>query len=68
MKTIDEIVAAAAQLGPAEFLELRRHLDALDERLWQSERAAGTAELRQAIVSDDGLDQLVLRRRRECRR
>jgi len=68
MTTVEEIVAAAARLQPAQLLELRQHLDALEARLWQVELAATTAELREANITEENLDQLVLKRRHEGRR
>lgn len=63
MSTVKDIVAAAAQLDSAEFLLLRQELDRLEQGLWEAEHAATSEEMRQANVTDDAIDSLVLRRR-----
>lgn len=68
MSTVKDIVAAAAQLDSAEFLLLRQELDRLEQGLWEAEHAATSEEMRQVNVTDDDIDRLVLRRRRESRR
>jgi hypothetical protein len=68
MATVSEIVAAAAQLDPEQFLELRRELDRLEQELWEAELDQTTAELEQAHVTDEDIDQMVMKRRRESRR
>ena len=45
MSAVDEIVAAASRLEPAQFLQLRQRLDQLEEELWESELAKTSAEL-----------------------
>jgi hypothetical protein len=67
MSTVQEIVTAAAQLGPEEFVHLREELDRLEEHLWDAELERTSAEMQQAGLSDDEIDQLVMRRRRESR-
>ena len=67
MKTLEEIVAAAEHLTPAQFIQLRRRLDQLEKRLWKAELSATTAQLRQAGIDDRQIDQMVVRRRRESR-
>ncbi len=65
--TVHEIVSAAEQPDPDEFLHLREELDRLEERMWDAELARTTREMDQANVTDDQIDQLVARRRREGR-
>jgi hypothetical protein len=67
MMTIEEIVAAARSLSPAQFLQLRRKLDRLEQKVWEAELAQASRELAQADLTDKKIDQLVLRRRREGR-
>jgi hypothetical protein len=67
MKTVKDIVAAAAKLKPAQLLKLRQELDHLEQKVWQAELAATTTDMRQAGVTEDELDRIVLRRRRESR-
>jgi hypothetical protein len=67
MSTIDEIVAAAARLASDEFLQLREELDRLEQQRWDGELAATTEEMKGRGVSDEDIDRLVLRRRRENR-
>ena len=68
MSTVEEIVAAAAQLDSAEFLTLRQELDRLEQQLWETELAATTEDMQRANITDENIDRLVLRRRRENRR
>ena len=68
MKTLDQIVAAAEHLKPAEFLRLRRRLDQLEKRMWARELSAATRKLRSLKASDQEIDRIVMRRRREGRR
>jgi hypothetical protein len=67
MKSLDEIVAAARGLKPADFVQLRKRLDRVERSLWQEELSAATDELREAGVDDRKIDQMVIRRRREGR-
>jgi hypothetical protein len=67
MKTIDEIVAAAEQLSHMQFLRLRQKLDRLEKNAWKAELARTTAELTKARLTDQKIDRLVMRRRREGR-
>jgi hypothetical protein len=66
MKTIEEIVAAAKHLKPADFVQLRKRLDRVERKLWETESSATTTELRDADIDDRQLDQII-RRRRESR-
>jgi hypothetical protein len=68
MVTVDEIVAAAKELGPDQFLQLRRRLDRLEQRLWKAESVRAGQELEAAGVTDEDIDRLIMRRRREGRR
>ena len=68
MSTVEEIVAAASQLDSAEFLKLRQELDRLEHHLWEVELAVTAEEMKAANITDDDIDRLVLRRRRENRR
>lgn len=68
MKTVDEILAAVKQLDTAGFLRLRQKLDRLESKLWEEELKRTTAEMKKAKLTDDDIDRLVLRRRREGRR
>ena len=67
MNLVDEIVTAAAKLDPAQFLRLRRKLDRLEQELWKDELARTSAEMRKKHISDEVIDRLVMRRRREGR-
>jgi hypothetical protein len=68
MRTLDEIVAAAAQLSSAQFVRLRQKLDRLEQKIWEGELTRTTQELCAADITDEKIDRLVLRRRREGRR
>lgn len=67
MSTVEEIVDAVTRLDPGEFLRLRRELDLLEARLWDFELEQTSQDLEQAGLSDEEIDRLVLRRRREGR-
>ena len=45
MTTVAEIIAAAAQLTPDEFLELRRELNRLELRIWDHDVVERPVEL-----------------------
>ena len=66
--TVSEIVAAATQLRPNVFLQLRDKLDAVEERQWRSSLAKITKRTRAKGITDEEIDELVMRRRRESRR
>lgn len=68
MTTLEEIVASAEQLPLKQFLELRKKLDRLEEKLWNAESRAAAAELEATGLTDAEIDRRVLRRRRESRR
>jgi hypothetical protein len=68
MVTVDEIVAAAKALGPDQFLRLRRRLDRLEQQRWKAESVRAGRELEAAGVTDEDIDRMVMRRRREGRR
>ena len=65
--TVHEILSAAERLDPDEFVLLREELDRLEQRLWETELAESTREMDQANLTDDQIDYLVARRRREGR-
>lgn len=65
--TVHEIVSAAERLDPDEFVLLREQLDRLEERLWEAELAKTSAEMNQANLTDEQIDEIVARRRREGR-
>ena len=67
MATVGDIVTAAGQLNPDDFVLLRTELDRLEERFWDSELAQASSEMDQAGLTDAEIDRLVLRRRREGR-
>ena len=67
MSTVDDIVSAAGRLDPDDFVLLRAELDRLEERLWDAELARASAEMDRANLTDDEIDRMVLRRRREGR-
>ena len=67
MKPVEGIVAAARDLDASQFLRLREKLDRLENQVWDAELARTTAELEEAGVTDEQIDRLVMRRRRESR-
>jgi hypothetical protein len=67
MTTIEEIVAAAERLTPAQFVKLRKKLDRLETKLWDDELSQMDRKMKNAGLTDDDIDQMVTRRRRESR-
>ena len=67
MSTVDEIVAAASKLDPAQLMKLRRKLDRLEKSIWDAELTSVTAKMKQARLTDEEIDRRVTRRRRESR-
>ncbi len=68
MKTVDEILDAVKQLDPAHFLSLRRKMERLEKKLWEDELKRTTAAMQKNGITDEDIDRLVTRRRRESRR
>jgi len=64
---IAEILAAAREMSSTEFLRLRQRLDRLEEKLWKTELTRATEKFSQGRLTDEKIDQMVLRRRRESR-
>ena len=67
MSTVQEIVTAAAGLPPDQFVVLRDELDLLEEQIWQDELQRTSTEMKQANITDEEIDRLVIRRRYEGR-
>jgi len=68
MSTVDQIVIAASQLDPRQFLALRRKLDRLERRIWATELASATAKMAKNRITDREIDKMLMRRRHEGRR
>lgn len=66
--TVTEIVAAASRLRPNAFLRLREKLDEVEERQWRASLARITKRTRAKGVTEEQIDEIVMRRRRESRR
>lgn len=66
--TVSELVAAASQLRPNAFLRLREKLDEVEERQWRTSLARITRRTRAKGVTEDQIDEIVMRHRRESRR
>lgn len=64
MSTIAEIVDAAARLTSEQLQELRQRLDELEEVHWQQELARTGEEFAKKQITDEDIDNRVLRRRR----
>ncbi len=67
MTTVHEIVSAAGQLPPDEFVLLRAELDRLEECLWNTELTEASERMDRTGVTDGDIDAMVARRRREGR-
>jgi hypothetical protein len=67
MSTVDEIVAAAKGLDVEQFLRLRKKLDRLEAKVWKAELERTSDELKKAKVTEEDIDRIVARRRRESR-
>ena len=68
MKTVKEIVAASEKLRPDQLLRLRMKLDQLVERIWKTELNRVSDKLKKANITDEDINQMVMRRRYESRR
>ena len=68
MKTIDAIYKAARNLSADQFLKLCKKLDKLEKIIWESEQKRVTAEMKKREITDETIDMLVTRRRRESGR
>ena len=68
MATVEKIVAEAEKLEPDQFLRLRKKLDRLEQKLWDRESKKVAKSIKAAGVTDDEIDRIVTRRRREGRR
>jgi len=68
MKTVEEIFAAAEKLRPDQLLRLRKKLDRLEERIWKAELNRVSDKLKKANITDEDINQMVMRRRYESRR
>ena len=66
--TVTELVAAVSQLRPSEFLRLREKLDEIEEQQWRDSLAKITKRTRAKGVTDEQIDEMVMRRRRESSR
>ena len=67
MSTVDEIVAAASKLTTTQLLTLRRKLDRLEKKAWESELTVVSAEMKRRRITDEDMDRNIMRRRRESR-
>jgi hypothetical protein len=63
MDAVDQIVATARRLTPAQFHILRRKLDGLEEQLWKEEQARAAESLKKRGITDGYIDRMVLKRR-----
>jgi len=68
MKSVDEILQAVKQLDAARSLSLRRKMDRLEKQLWAEELKRTSAEMFKNGLTDDAIDSMAMRRRREGRR
>ena len=66
--TVTELVAAASQLRPDAFLRLREKLDEVEERQLRDSLARITKRTRAKGVTEEQIDEIVMRRRRESGR
>jgi hypothetical protein len=67
MSTVEEIVRAAKELSPDQFVRLRRKLDRLEEEQFETLSRKAAHELAAAGITDKEIDQFVTKRRRESR-
>lgn len=66
--TVTEIVAAASQLRPNAFLRLREKLDEVEEQQWRDSLAKITKRTHAKGVTENQIDEMVMRHRRESGR
>jgi hypothetical protein len=67
MKTVDDILKAVKQLDATGFLSLRRKMDRLERKLWEEEHERTTAHMHKGGITNEDIDRIVTRRRRETR-
>ena len=65
--TVREIVSAAERLDPDRVRAFRQKLNSLEEQMWEAELAETSRQMDHANLTDDQIDRLVARRRREGR-
>jgi hypothetical protein len=68
MTSVREILIAIEKLPADEFLKLQARMDRIAERIWETEHRRATARSRKAGLTDEHIDQFVMRRRYKGRR
>lgn len=63
MTTVKEILSAIEKLPADDFLRLQARMDRMAELIWAKEHRRATARRRQAGITDDNIDAMMLRRR-----
>jgi hypothetical protein len=66
--TVQEIVEAAHQLRGDQLHRLRLKLEEIEEARWQRGREAAARRMAAKGITDDDIDEIVMRMRRESRR
>ena len=65
--TVQEIVEAAHQLRGDQLHRLRLKLEEIEEARWQRGREAAAKRMASRGITDDDIDEIVMRMRRESR-
>ena len=63
--TVSELVSAARQLNDSQWLRLLTALDHLEERRFQKDRELASKVAQEKGITEDDIDEFIMRRRRE---
>ena len=63
--TVSELVSAARQLEDGQWLRLLTALDRIEEQRFRKDRELAAKTIREKGITDDDLDEDIMRRRRE---
>jgi hypothetical protein len=67
MSSVREILSAIEKLSPDQFVKLRARMDQIAEQMWQKEHRRLSRRFREEGLTDDDVDQMILRRRYRSR-
>ena len=63
MSSVKEIVSAIEKLSPEEFEKVQARMNRIAEQMWQKEHRRLSRKFREKGLTDDDIDQTILRRR-----
>ncbi len=68
MSKLDGLVKEIRQLKPDDYVRLQKKLARHEKVLWDAEAETASARMQAEGITDDDIDSMVMRRRRESRR